>query len=171
VLIWLAKAGALDHLRQQYQTILIPPEVKTEVIDQGLHEGHPDAHVIKKAVEDGWIKIEDAPTKPREGITRDLPEIHEGEAAAMALALKRRLPLLIDESCGRITATALGLHPRGSIHVILRALNEKRMTTHEARQKIAFMVTSGLRIEPKLLERLLREITQPPNHHHDEKTP
>lgn len=58
MLIWLAKAGRLDLLRDQYQRILIPPEVYTEVVVDGLREGYPDAYVVKDAVEQGWIVVE-----------------------------------------------------------------------------------------------------------------
>ena len=89
----------------------------------------------------------------------DLRELHEGEAAAMALALSRGLLLLIGESGGRAVAEALGLSPRGSLYVVLRALHGGGLTGSEARDAVSSMVSSGFRIDPILLERVLREIT------------
>jgi predicted nucleic acid-binding protein len=159
VLIWLAKAGRLDLLREQYTKIIIPPEVYSEVVDEGLREGYADAHVVKDAVEQGWIVVEaDAGTRKRR-LTDDLRDIHEGEAAAMVLALNKALPLLIDESSGRAVAEALGLTTRGTMYVVLRALYSGWLTASEARDTISSMVSSGFRIEPSLLERVLREIS------------
>jgi predicted nucleic acid-binding protein len=160
VLIWLAKAGRLDLLRDQYQRILIPPEVYTEVVVDGLREGYPDAYVVKYAVEQGWIVVEANEAGGRERrLTDDLREIHEGEAAAMVLALSRGLPILVDESSGRVLAEALGLAPKGTLYVVLKALHDGKLTGSEVRDAIASMVSSGFRIEPGLLERVLREVT------------
>ncbi len=160
VLIWLAKAGRLYLLEQQYGKILIPQEVYSEVVEEGLKEGHPDAHVVRGAIEQGWITVETAPAEQKVGIMRDLPEVHEGEAAAMSLAITKRAPILIDESSGRIIATALGLHPRGSLHIVLRAVYEGSLSGIEARDTVSLMVSTGFRIEPKLLERVLRELAE-----------
>jgi predicted nucleic acid-binding protein len=160
VLIWLAKAGRLDLLKEQYKKILIPPEVYAEVVVDGLKEGYPDAHAIKEAVEEGWIMVEaNEAGERKKRLTNDLREIHEGEASALVLALSRSLPILIDESSGRTLAEALGLSPKGTLYVVLRALHSGKLTGSEARDAIALMVSSGFRIEPSLLERVLREVT------------
>jgi len=77
----------------------------------------------------------------------------------MIIAIDKNLPILIDESSGRAIAEALGLTPRGTIYVVLRALQSGRLTSPEARDTISSMVSSGFRIEPNLLERILREIS------------
>ena len=159
VLIWLAKVGRLYLLEQQYGSILIPSEVYSEVVEEGLKEGYADALVVRDAFEKGWIKVEAAPTEQTGRIMRGLPELHEGEAAAMSLAIDRRAPLLIDESSGRVIATALGLRPRGAIHVLFKAAYNGSLSTVEARDTISSMVSAGFRIEPKLLERVLRELS------------
>jgi predicted nucleic acid-binding protein len=159
VLIWLAKAGRLDLLREQYQKIIIPPNVYQEVVEAGLREGYADAHVVKDAVEQGWIIVEADAGNRKRRLTDDLRDIHEGEAAAMVIALNKNLPILIDESSGRAIAEALGLAPRGTMYVVLRALHSGRLTSSEARDTISSMVSSGFRIEPSLLERILREVS------------
>ena len=78
----------------------------------------------------------------------------------MALARSRGLLLLIGESGGRAVAEALGLSPRGSLYVVLRALHGGELTGSEARDTISSRVSSGFRIDPILLERVLREVTQ-----------
>ncbi len=160
VLIWLARAGKLNLLRDQYETVIVPREVYYEVVEEGIREGHADAHVIKDAVEQGWIRIESVVSDGERRIAADINEIHEGEAAALGLAMARSLPILLDESSGRAVAEALGLKARGTLSVVLRALREGGLTRPQARDVIASMVASGFRIEPSLLERVLREVTQ-----------
>ncbi len=127
-------------------------------MEEGLREGHADAHIVKEAVEQGWIIVEaDAGDKKRR-LTGDLRDIHEGEAAAMVIALDKDLPILIDESSGRAIAEALGLSPRGTIYIVLKALHSGRLNASEAQDTISSIVSSGFRIEPSLLERVLREI-------------
>jgi predicted nucleic acid-binding protein len=160
VLIWLAKAGRLNLLKDQYRSVIIPREVYSEVVEEGLREGYPDAHVVKEAVEQGWIRVEaDPAVEKRKRLTDDLRELHEGEAAAIILAQSSGLSLLIDESSGRAVAEALSLAPRGSMHVVLRALHDGGLTGAEARDTISSMVSSGFRMEPRLLDRVLREVT------------
>ena len=118
-----------------------------------------DAHVVKEAVERGWIIVEADADPRKRRLIDDLRDIHEGEAAAMILALNKRLPILIDESSGRAIAEALGLVPRGTIYVVLKALQRGKLTASDARDTISSMVSSGFRIEPGLLERVLREIS------------
>ena len=159
MLIWLAKAGKLNLLREQYTKILIPQNVYDEVVEEGLREGYADAYAVKEAVEQGWIIVEADTGNQKKRLTDDLPDIHEGEAAAMLIARDKNLPILIDESSGRAIAEALGLAPRGTIYVVLKALFRGRLTSTEARDTISSMVSSGFRIDPNLLERVLREIS------------
>lgn len=148
-------------LKDQYQKILIPVEAYSEVVEEGLREGYPDSYVVKETVEQGWITVEADPAEGmKKRLTDDLREIHVGEAAAIVLAYNGGLPILIDESSGRAVAEALGLKVKGSLYVVLRALHDGKLTTNEARDTVASMVSSGFRLEPALLERVLREISQ-----------
>ena len=158
VLIRLAKAGRLNLLKYQNESIIIPSEVYSEVVEEGNREGYPDAYVVKEAVEKGWIIVEADETGEKKRIADDIREIHRGEAAALVIALRNNLPILIDESSGRTVEEALGLNPKGTMYIILNALREGNLTRSEARDTIASMVRSGFRIEPSLLERVLREV-------------
>jgi predicted nucleic acid-binding protein len=136
-------------------------EVYSEVVEEGLREGYPDSYVVKEAVAQGWITIEaDQAEGMKKRLTDDLREIHVGEAAAIVLAYNGGFPILIDESSGRAVAEALGLKVKGSLYVVLSALHDGKLTADEARDTVASMVSSDFRLEPALLERVLREITR-----------
>ena len=85
-------------------------------------------------------------------------EIHLGEAQAMALARGRGAALLMDESCGRALAEALGLETRGALYVVLRALRQGLVDRVEAKETVTRLVAEGMRLDPRLLARVMNEI-------------
>ncbi len=162
-LIWLAKAGRLDLLRDQYKKITIPREVYAEAVERGLADGHSDAHVIYEAIHQGWITVEDAPDgKKMKRLRENAKEIGAGEAAAMLLAMDTGCPLLIDDADARSLAQTLGLTTRGTIHTILTATHRGRLTKTQATQTITHIVDKGFRIDPTLLANILAEIERSP---------
>ena len=162
VLIWLAKVGRLSLLREQYGHIIIPPEAYREAVEEGLREGYGDAYLVKEAVKAGWIHVDmdESVERDARSLMEELRDVHEGEAAALLLAARRRVPLLIDESSGRALARAFGVASRGVLHVLLKALHDDVLTSSEVRDDLTLMIASGYRIEPRLLERVIREVTR-----------
>ena len=59
-LIYLAKIGKLLLLKEIYGSVIIPEEVKKEVVDKGKELGEPDAFIIEQAIKEGWLKVEKA---------------------------------------------------------------------------------------------------------------
>ena len=116
--IWnLASIQRLDLLREQFATILIPPEVLTE-----LRAGNSilENAAIQDAIDAGWIEV--LPLKMPEIKQSLMLELDRCEAAAIALALEQRISrILIDETDGRAKAKILGLLPTGVLGVLLRA--------------------------------------------------
>jgi len=90
-LIHLAKIGLLGYLKDFYEDVQIPLEVKEETVDQGMKRGYSDAFVIKTAIEEGWIKIEhlSEDNAKRAKIYAEVTRIHIGEAQAIFLALQK----------------------------------------------------------------------------------
>ena len=160
-LIWLSKIGKLKLLKQLFGEIVVPEEVYGEAVEKGLEEGSGDALVIKEAVEQAWIRISTLDKEDREfteKITKYSPEIHLGEAQAIALSCRTQALLLMDESCGRAFAQTWGLKVRGTLYIITRALKQGLLTNQEAKDSVLELISRGFRIEPKQLARILREI-------------
>lgn len=55
-LIKLTKAGLKEHICQ-YHKIAIPSIMKKEVVDAGKTEGHPDANIVEKNIQNNIIKV------------------------------------------------------------------------------------------------------------------
>jgi len=160
-LIWLARIGKLDLLKELFGEVVIPEVVYKEAVERGLQEGFGDALVIKESVDQGWVKTSTLTGKEVvlcQRIAEHAFEIHLGEAQAIVIARRTKGLLLMDESGGRTLAVAWGLKVRGTIYVIMKALREGMLSKDEARETLLQLVSRGFRVEPSLLARMLAEI-------------
>src|SRR3989338_3104422 len=106
-LIYLAKIKQIHLLKELFSTVLIPVEVKQEVVDQGKKRGAADAFLIESEIEQGWIKVE----RVHAMLKWDL-DIHAGEKAAISLAKERNQSIvLIDEVAARTAAKVVKIQP------------------------------------------------------------
>ncbi|MFQ5979257.1 MAG: hypothetical protein ACE5OZ_14110 [Candidatus Heimdallarchaeota archaeon] len=120
-LIHLGKAGQLELLFSFFDQILIPEKVYGEVVVKGLEKAAPDALQVKRLIDQKRIQIQN-PTSNLE-FDPSAAGVHLGELDAIALALE--LPdqvVLLDDHAGRLLAQALGLRVRGSLGIILAAV-------------------------------------------------
>jgi uncharacterized protein len=159
-LIWLAKVGKINLLKDLFVEVIIPQEVYIETVEKGLQYGFTDAQIIKECINEGWIKLSKLNPKDQslQKISEHAFEIHSGEAQAIVLAREMKLLLLMDESAGRAFAEAWGLEVKGTIYVIISALRKGLINEAEAKETVLTMVTKGFRLEPTLLARLIIEI-------------
>lgn len=129
-LIHLAKIDKLILLKELFDEVIIPLQVKIEVVDAGKKEGMGDAFLIEGEIENGWIIIDGIITD-FEDIARNVG-IDEGEAAAIMLARKMKKPILLDDLAARRFAIGLGLEVTGSIGVLLKCTKLKMLPDREA---------------------------------------
>ncbi|MEM2129306.1 MAG: hypothetical protein QXZ70_01775 [Candidatus Bathyarchaeia archaeon] len=62
-LIHLAQINKLYLVKKLFNQVIITPNVKREAVDEGIKLGHSDARIIGKAIEEGWIKVEEFPKR------------------------------------------------------------------------------------------------------------
>lgn len=128
-LIHLAKIDKLILLKELFGEVIIPLQVKTEVVDAGKEEGMADAFLIEGEIENGWIII-DGDITDFEDIARNVG-IDEGEAAAIVLARKMKKPILLDDLAARRFAIGLGLEVTGLIGVLFKCIKLKIISNRE----------------------------------------
>jgi uncharacterized protein len=162
-LIWLAKIGKLNMLKDLFGEVLISEESYKEAVEVGLKEGYSDALVIKDACDQGWIKVERLDKKRVvvcQNIMRHSFELHLGEVQAIVLAreIGKDTLLLIDDSSGRAFAETWGLKVKGVLYVIMIALRNNLLDKAGAKDTVLNLVRKGFRVEPKLLAKLIQEI-------------
>ena len=146
-LIYLAKLGKIGLLRSLFPRIYIPEAVKQEVIDQGKAQYEPDAFIVEQAIQEGWIIVRK--TKPLAVLQEMGIDLGELEAISLAVEMKRK-EILLDQTHARIAAELVGLTPRGTLYVLLRALKENKISLKEYRLLLESLLVVGFRMSEEL---------------------
>ena len=121
VLIYLSKISRLNILRELFKEVLIPEEVKREVVEEGKKRNHIDVFDIEKSINEGWIQVRKVKVHR---VLKDI-EIDLGEAEAISLAIITKNGVLVDQNHARTAAKIVGISPHGTIHVLLQALENR----------------------------------------------
>jgi predicted nucleic acid-binding protein len=115
----LAIIGRLGLLQERYESVLIPPAVKSE-LDALTHPGGKNR--VEEALRAGWLKVEPLPAA---ATALALPVILDpGEIEAIQLG--RHLSadkLILDDALARTAARALGLKFTGLLGELVFAKN------------------------------------------------
>jgi predicted nucleic acid-binding protein len=123
-LIHLAQITKLHLIKKLFSGVLIIPEVKKEVFDEGIRLGHTDAQVIGKAMEDGCIMVEDAPETVALAAERlaDGEKISRTDAKTLLLARENEAEILVDEKILSDLAKMFGLKVWNTWTILLESL-------------------------------------------------
>ena len=146
-LIALARVGGLSWLELLCTEVMLTDVVLAEVLT-GLYLATEAP--IRQTLTAGWLKtVAITTTDPA------LPDLDEGEASSIRLALSCNGPalVLIDERSGRAVAQDLGLSVAGTAAVIGMARQRDLITS--ARQVFADLHASDFRIAPAVIKAVL----------------
>ena len=151
-LIYLAKAGRLDLLRKVFGEVFIPEEVKIEAVDRGKLLGEKDAYIVEKALEEGWLKV-------LETESAKVPiRLDKGEEAALSLAKKiKSKEVLLEEVSARSAARLMDLVPRGTVFVLLKALEKKEIDLDDFLEVLDQLISQGFRLKEEVYLEALKE--------------
>jgi len=151
----LAIISHLDLLRQQFEEVLVPPAVLSEL---KADTDFPGTERIRQALEAAWLRSHElANVDVARALERDLDH---GEAEAIALSLQLGFAtVLMDEHDGRAAARAMGLTPVGILGVLLRAKRSGALESVESVMR-ALQVEAGFYIADDLFDAVLREASE-----------
>jgi predicted nucleic acid-binding protein len=149
-LIGLARVDGLPWLGALFGVVWMPPEVRREVLP---NRGHPDEGAILAAETAGWLRETDPPP-----IDPELPDLDEGEAACIRIALANPGPslLLMDERAGRAIATERGLRVAGTAAII--GMAKQRGLISSARDVFVRLHGSDFRISAQVIATVLTRV-------------
>jgi len=151
-LIYLAKIGKMGLLKDVFGEVFIPEEVKVEVVDRGRELGERDAYVVEKAIKDGWLEVS------RAELVEVPIKLELGEVAVLSLAKKLGVrEVLIDEVSARVAARLMGLTPRGTIYVLLKALEKKEMDLDKFLEALNELIRQGFRLKEEIYLEAVRK--------------
>ena len=153
-LIFLAKIGKLDLLEKIFETVLIPNQVFTEVVVNGIDKGYTDAYLVEKFIDKGVISKNDIEID----ILKDMP-LGEGELGAIELAVQMGIKdILIDDAKGRRIARVYGLLPKGTLWILTNAFENDIFSKEDLKNSIAELIKCGFRIKEEILVEIFKEL-------------
>ena len=139
-LIVLVNIGHIQILPALFREVVIPPQIAAELADSKRPQTVQD-FIREKPV---WLRVQ-APAS-----VESMPELHEGERAAICLPSELHADLLlIDESDGRAAALARHLPITGTIGILQRAAEQDLLDLAEAFARIK---QTDFWISPRLLD-------------------
>ena len=151
-LIYLAKIGKLELLKRTFAEVIIPEQVRKEVVDKGKKLKHEDAFVIEKAINEGWLRV------LKTDLLESPIELETGEIAVISLAKRMRIEeVLIDETLARTAAKLLDLRARGTIFVLLRALEDEIINLDEFLDLLHQLAGKGFRLQEVIYLEAIRQ--------------
>ena len=152
-LIYLGKKRRIDLLRL-FEKIIIPSEVEDEIMK--LYKS-PEAVQLREAIEEGWILVERTSEDKARKITSLFPEIDEGEAAVIALAIEQKTEnVIIDDAEARVAAEYFRLKVYGTLYVILEALKRNILKSKaEVRSIVDNMLRRGFYLSTEVYAKFL----------------
>lgn len=153
-LIYLGKKRRINLLRLVFEKIFIPPKVEEEVMKL---DKSPEAIQLRDAIQEGWIVVERPSENKARQIAMLFPEIDEGEAAAMALAIEQQVEnVVIDDAEARIAAEYFKLRVYGTLYVILEAYKRNIFKSKvEVRSMVDNMLRKGFYLSTEVYARFL----------------
>ena len=162
-LIYLARIQKIHLLKTLFNHVQIPPEVAEEAVNQGKTKGNPDAYAIEQAINNKWITthtISEQNLKKSKTLA-EMTGIDIGEAQAIILAKqKNEKQILIDETNARQIAKHLGLHPKGTIFIILNATKKKHITKDTAKDMLNKLIEANFYLNTKIYRDTLKAIEE-----------
>ena len=146
-LIFLSKINKLNFLREIFKIVIIPRDVEKEV----LKANRPDSISIKKAIEEGWIRVKDLKDN------KDL-ELGDGENAAINLAREDKDSLIMDDALGIKVAKGFGIKTLRTTTIIFLAVNKKIIGKEQAISLINKLIENSYYISNEYYAKILTKL-------------
>lgn len=99
-LIHLAQISKLHLLKKLFKSVLVTPEVKREVVDEGIKLGHNDALIVKEVIDEGGIIVKSITRKGVSTAKRIAKgeNVSKSDAETLMLAIENKVrSILVDE--------------------------------------------------------------------------
>ncbi len=149
-LILSAKIEILNIISEDIQ-IIVPEMVRSECTGKDLF----DAKLISSLIKNGKIKVAGATKKESaEKLCRDF-KIHIGEAEALALALKRNLPIAVDDLQSIKACKILNHKFTTAIHFLINVSKNGKIN-----EDMAFVKLEKLSLYGRYSKRILEDATK-----------
>lgn len=159
-LIYLAKIGRLNLLRDVFEEIHVPEAVFNEAVTQGKALNASDAFIIERAVGAWIIKEQVEPEVDAEFRFLDTnAKLGSGEREALKLCKQLDATHFIaDDGEARRVSRILNIKPIGTCGILVQAFRQASITEGEALQILDDLVKVGFRMSLAVYRRILDEL-------------
>jgi len=163
-LIYLAKVGRLNLIKDIYGQVYIPEAVLDESVTKGKSLGITDASIIEEVINHWIFKEEIKPeTDSKYGFLDENERIGLGEKQALKLCKQLNANILIvDDKEARRVSRIIKVRPIGTCGILIQARRQGLISTEEAEQILDDLIKVGFRIDPAVYSRVIGEIRQTP---------
>ncbi len=153
-LISLALIDRLDLLAEIFDEIIVPATVLNEVVVQG--KGRPGAEKVAN-----FSRLTILSPAVSHGIDPRLFGLDAGETEVLLLAQQIQPDwVIIDERLARRIALAMELPLKGTLGLLLTAVQADLLAKEEALEDVQKLTASGIRIAPRLLRWFASELEE-----------
>jgi len=162
-LIYLAKVGRLNLIKDVYGRVWIPEAVFYEVVTQGKALGIPEASIVEEAVNQWIFKEEIRPEIAYEyGFLDENERIGPGERQALKLCKQLNADLFIaDDKEARRVAGILKIKTLGTCGILIQACKQGLVSSEDAEEILNDLIKAGFRIDLILYRRVIKELSRP----------
>ncbi len=143
-LIILSDLQKLHYLKNIFEKVYIPQAVYEEI-------SHKKEFVLPAFIE--VVKVEQ-----NEQLSELMMLLDDGESQAISLAIKKSVPLIIDEKKGRKIALNLDVEILGLLGVLYLNMKKKHITKDEVELFLTQAKKHGYRICEKLIAQMFQKV-------------
>ncbi len=156
-LIYLAKIGHADLLRELSLEEFTSSLVHKEVVEKGKSSGAPEAPLIEALFKSGAINLKE-PKKESIERFREVKGLSEADMRVLALAGEYDATAIIDDALARKTAKTFRIAYAGTPYLLITAFQQRLLSKQEMRRAIDDMISLGWRCGVEDYQRIIRQI-------------
>jgi predicted nucleic acid-binding protein len=159
-LIYLAKIGRLNLIKNVYAQIRIPEAVFNETVTQGKILKITDASIIEEAV-GNWILKEriSSETDSKYAFLDENNRIGLGEKQALKLCKQLNVDIfIVDDKEARRVSRILKIKPIGTCGMLVQAHRKGLISTNEAEQILDDLIKAKFRIDSTVYRSIIKEL-------------
>ena len=161
-LIYLSRVGQIQLLRELFDSVLIPPSVHRETVQEAKALRKHGVSIIEKAINDGWIQVIDISPSEMD-LVKKLAEnesIEVEDAEVIFLAEKHSTSLVTNDKWLIKIAVSLGIDAFWTTTLILSAAKKKIKSKNQGRKILRKLVLSGLHLRTDVYEAILSALEE-----------
>ena len=161
-LIYLSRVGQIQLLRELFDSVLIPPSVYRETVQEAKALRKHGVSIIEKAINDGWIQVIDISPSEMD-LVKKLAEnesIEVEDAEVIFLGKKHSTSLVTNDKWLIKIAVSLGIDAFWTTTLILSAVKKKIISKNQGRKILRKLVLSGMHLRTDVYEAILSALEE-----------